>query len=999
MDVMVSHRPPNTDNKPVSRAAQFYAAFVREIYEEPQAEVEATVEPEETAPTAPSTDIEAEQHPPRHQPSIKPTESADPHPMREVDMPKRLIIKPLASKTAEKNEVAPEPSHETAEDAPPPRPITRSFASFLQTVQPLLPESDELIHELDDFEDVSPVDLETISPPITPSQPQKAARPLSPKSDTVSASRLDTADPFGMLAPITNSNALSIYSAVPQPPAVKAKQLKAAQDKLAQLPTDSVPPIGPLPAGSRVPLEPNPLFMGRDDELCAIAETIKTGRPVVISQMDTTVKNERAQLSSDYGGVGKTQLASEFAHRYGHYFSGGVFWLNFANPSDIPAEIIAIGSSLASTIQPDFRNLLLEEQLRLVLSAWQSELPRLLIFDDCPDPALLKRWLPPQGGCHVLVTSRETYWPEPSAAEPLYLKSLERADSINLLKFYRPDHLASEQDTSDLAAAVGDLPLALRLVGNFLMTYRNDYSTGTYLKQLKRFKLDTHPQLNHLAEQYSETHHDFYVMRALAMSLDQFDGEDPTDVIAQNLLTRAAFFAPGVPIPKELLLGTLKYDAEQPDTKQRILGRLKGFLGTNSPDLMPRAQDALAKLVMLGLLETATDGALYLHPFLGQCLRDMTTDSDPKMAVQHAISMNIERLKQSGSPTALLAWQPHLRAIETFMAEDESGLPVGLPGPFGQHLVDSRSSSWERIYYERALAINEQLMGENHPDVAQSLDNLGVFSGYHADHLSSQFYFERALAIRLAEVGENHPDTARSFNNYGALLATKGEYERAKEHHEKALEIRRAVRGQRHPEVAQSLNNLGEVAYQQRELQQAQHHFEDALLICQQTIGHYHPETARILNNLAAALEAQEAYPKAAEAYQRALLIFKTVIGPHHTDVATVLNNLASLSELEGKFEEAKNYGEEALAIRQVNLGDKHPDTATSLHNLAVLHYRLESYDRAKRHMQQAIAIREAVLLPGHPHTQASLEDLAHIESRTHTRRNQFGGQRLRSAN
>lgn len=39
--------------------------------------------------------------------------------------------------------------------------------------------------------------------------------------------------------------------------------------------------------------------------------------------------------------------------------------------------------------------------MKLVLGAWQSPLPRLLIFDNCEDEALLAQWRPPTGGAHV----------------------------------------------------------------------------------------------------------------------------------------------------------------------------------------------------------------------------------------------------------------------------------------------------------------------------------------------------------------------------------------------------------------------------------------------------------------------------------------------------------------------------------------------------------------------------------------------------------------------
>ncbi|NJN54880.1 MAG: ATP-binding protein [Anaerolineae bacterium] len=80
------------------------------------------------------------------------------------------------------------------------------------------------------------------------------------------------------------------------------------------------------------------------------------------------------------GGIGKTQLAVEFAHRYGRYFPGGVFWLNFADAQTMPAQVARCGRLEHLNLRPGFVQLSLEQQVRLVQQAWQEPIPRLLIL-------------------------------------------------------------------------------------------------------------------------------------------------------------------------------------------------------------------------------------------------------------------------------------------------------------------------------------------------------------------------------------------------------------------------------------------------------------------------------------------------------------------------------------------------------------------------------------------------------------------------------------------
>jgi hypothetical protein len=193
---------------------------------------------------------------------------------------------------------------------------------------------------------------------------------------------------------------------------------------LQRIPTEEIPAPGPLPDGSRVPYRPNPLFVGREAELRRIARAMRqSGGAVAIGQVATT----------GIGGMGKTQLASEFAHRYGRYFAGGVFWLNCGTPEAMATEVALCGGMDGLALWPPYAAPPLEEQVALVRRAWSSPLPRLLIFDNCEDEEVLEQWRPPSGGCRVLITSRRGHWSEVLGVDDFTLDTLARSESIDLL--------------------------------------------------------------------------------------------------------------------------------------------------------------------------------------------------------------------------------------------------------------------------------------------------------------------------------------------------------------------------------------------------------------------------------------------------------------------------------------------------------------------------------------------------------------------------------------
>ncbi len=831
---------------------------------------------------------------------------------------------------------------------------------------------------------LAPLDLS--GPNMTQDRPPrpKSDRPILTivrKSPELASKQAVMVDKFGQIQ-IDQDNALAIniYTTVPSAPPIDLTLLDQAKQKLATLPTDTIPKTAPLPQNSRMVLKPNPFFLGRNDEFFALAKALKAGKTVVISQVDTSIIGNRPKVTSEFGGIGKTQLASEFVHRYGQYFLGGVFWLNFAEPASIPVEIVASGGPLTAQLRADFRNLLLEEQMRLVLSMWRSPLPRLLIFDNCEDQALLNHWLPPKGGARVLVTSRQAYWQESANLQVLRLDVFHRRESTALLRQYRPDPLVSETDLENIAAQLGDLPLALHLAGSFLVQDRQDNSVADYLAQLRRANSSKSQ-----ADVSLPTHHDRYIWRAFFLNYNQLNTDDPVDILAQVILFRAAYFASGSSIPRDLLLATLNYGSSK--RGHDFWGKLRGLLNTSdlsdpSSNLLRQAKEAIVRLVELGLLESVADSALWLHPLLSSLIRQMSPSQEAQAAVKNALLEISELLKQAGSPVALLTWQPHIYAMSELLQQyDEQAQTTGLPADaFSYHLVTSNDYSWERLYYERALAISEEMFGENHPYTAQSLDNLGTLLSFQGDDFGGRFCFERALAIRLAALGENDPETAKSFNNLGALLDTQGDYAGAKRYYEQAIAIRERILGEQHADTAQSLNNWGELLYKQEQPNAAKSYLERALAINENILGKNHPDTARVLNNLGAVLESQANYADARSVYEQAFIIFRTVLGKENVDTATALNNLATLLVTMNNYKEARVYYEEALSIRSSVFGDKHPETAASLHNLAILSFYEGKRDEATDLMSQALKIRELAFGPRHPLTESSSDGLATIK-------------------
>jgi CHAT domain-containing protein/Tfp pilus assembly protein PilF len=153
--------------------------------------------------------------------------------------------------------------------------------------------------------------------------------------------------------------------------------------------------------------------------------------------------------------------------------------------------------------------------------------------------------------------------------------------------------------------------------------------------------------------------------------------------------------------------------------------------------------------------------------------------------------------------------------------------------------------------HKRALAIQEAALGNTHPDVATSLNNLGSLYSVWGLYDRAEPLYRRALAIRETALGNTHPDVATSLNNLASLYLDQGLYDRAEPLYRRALAIREATFGSIHPLVADSLNSLASLYFDQGLHDRAEPLYRRALAVRKDALGNTHPDVAVSLNNLA----------------------------------------------------------------------------------------------------------------------------------------------------
>lgn len=741
-----------------------------------------------------------------------------------------------------------------------------------------------------------------------------------------------------------------------QPIVVDLEVLREAEQTLDELPLYNVPlPAPPSRDSVLPPMIPNPLFVGREEELKAIAANIKNSGSATASWVQTVAV-------TGLGGIGKTQLASEFAHRYGRYFRGGVYWLNLSDVASAGEEIAACGGAGAMRLRPDFDLLSLEEQVREVKSAWQSELPRLLVFDNCDDGNSLLACRPVTGGCRVLVTSRGGLGDPALGVISLALEVLSREDSVELLRKHCRDMSVEDSDLDAVAEELGDLPLALDLAGRFLYRYRYAVTPSEYLEELRSPELLDHPSLRQV-EGFSPTDHEMDIGRTFVVSYERLNGSDQTDQLAIALLARAAHFAPEEQIPRGLLLSAVDSSEESPSTLQR--------------------EDALRRLADLGLLTTSETGLLRMHRLVAAFARREIDDGDAQTDVERAISKAAVNIAIQGQPVKLTTLMPHLRHASNAVGdrEDQSAGRVIFALGISHYKLASYDES--RPLMERAVKITTQLRGPRHWITLRQRSDLGVVIKSQGDFDGAVRVYQGVLEDQKAELDERHQDVASTLLNIGAVRREQGVHYEVLPRYRESLCIREEVLAETGPEdpersqllrdVAESLNNIGAAYMDLGRHREASPNLERALRIYETNLDEVHHERyANTSMTLGSALRAQKDYRLARIHLKKALDIHKEVMEEENEEITRNLMNLGALlveqveregslsvSERQEALGSALVYLEEALTVSKKLHSEDHPTTGGVLRALASVAYAEARHEDEVSYRERAEAIRQ----------------------------------------
>jgi tetratricopeptide (TPR) repeat protein len=642
------------------------------------------------------------------------------------------------------------------------------------------------------------------------------------------------------------------------------------------------------------------MFKGREAELAALHRALD----------DIPAKSLKAQALHGLGGVGKTRLAVEYAHRHADEHSALIF-LSAETPERLESGLSALsGPEMFDLPEKEAK----EDTVKIPAAlGWLDRHPGwLMILDNVDDEASLKAvqaLLARLSGGKVIITGRLSAYP--AGVKKLELGVLDPdAAAAFLLERTEGGRVAAADDTQQarrLADELGGLALGLEQAGAYIAAERIGFARYLALWRESREKI-----VGWFDRELMSYAHDAGLAATWATSIAKLTSD------ARSLLERLAFLAPE-PIPDSLLdiaVGDEELDA------YAARGRLFAY------SLISRAG-------------SAGEPAFSVHRLVQDFTRRGMSADRRRAALEIALLWVDEAF--TGHPADVRSWKvldpllPH--ALVLAALGDAEGLPTSsyLMARLGS-LLDAKANypEAERLK-RRALLVGQQTLQADDPEVAARANNLAALLTRISRYDEAESLYRRALSINEAHHGSGHPEVATDLNNLGHLLHLTGRTEEAETLFRRALAIDEISLGADHPNVAVDLNNLGSALRRMKRFEEAEALLRRALAIDEEKLGPGHPHVAIRLGNIGRVLSDLNRRAEAEPFFHRALAIDEASYGPDHPHVGRRLNNLAGHFQVTDRAAEAEPLYRRALAIMETSHGPDHPDTQSVRENLAAL--------------------------------------------------------------
>ncbi|REH36336.1 tetratricopeptide repeat protein [Kutzneria buriramensis] len=691
------------------------------------------------------------------------------------------------------------------------------------------------------------------------------------------------------------------------------------------------------------------------------------------------------------GGVGKSQLAIEYVYRHQADFE--VIWW-------VPAEHdVQIRNSLAELAQRMNVGVGVEPNVavQIVLDAlrggarWRIPSNWLLVFDNAESVLEVMPYLPTGGPGRILVTSRNLEWR--NQAHGLEVDVFMREESRQLLQRRGPE--LTDKDADQLAAALGDLPLAIEQAAAWRAV--TGMPAGEYLQLLEE-------KQDELLNVSQPTDYPSSVGMAWNLSLERLADRNPT---ALRILQVAAVLAPE---PISLSLFTIGRSVSiSPDLDRGLRDRLRLNEAirdinryslarvdhrTNSIQIHRLVRSALQRQMTEDEYRTLRHGA---HLLLAASDPNMPGESDqrvryaelfPHVTASNAIECDDPAVRDLIHNIAVyLFWLGDHRAALEFSHRvyDIRRAELGEDDP-----ETLRIGRWLGLmlrlngHHQRAAALDDtvveisrRVLGVDHEGTIEALNSVAGDLRMRGEFTSALELSRSVHATAMRALGPDEPVTLDSAHSLGVSLRLAGEFAEALELDTATLRQMIETYGADHAKSLITQIGMALDSWELGDCLRAGGSFEDVVARSASVHGERHPLTSQATRLLAEMRRRIGDRAGAVEAAEQAVDSLSWSYGESHPEVIAAKLCLSIAQRHASNLDAAQRVGDEAVARYRDQLGDTHPHSLTAMVNQAVL-LRLNGDPAAARDVSEAgvAGLRDRVGAE-HPSTLAAAINLA----------------------
>jgi tetratricopeptide (TPR) repeat protein len=494
-----------------------------------------------------------------------------------------------------------------------------------------------------------------------------------------------------------------------------------------------------------VPYRRNPFFTGREGLLQRLYDCLTTTKVTALTQ---------PQVISGLGGIGKTQIAVEYAYRHRDEYHD-IIWVNAATRETIMSSFLELAETLKLPEKQE------QDQSKVVaaMQRWfRAHNHWFLIFDNADDLTLAEAYLPASENGHLLLTTRQQS--PGTLAEGIDIDTMDKDEGTLLIlrraKLLAPDaplaHAKPEDRTqAELIVAVMDgLPLALDQAAAYIEETR--CALTAFLQAYQDAQADLLRRRGRTSKE-----HPLPVATTWNLSFERVQQANPS---AADLLDVCAFLAPDA-IPEDMLIaGASELGPHLAALKDHPL----------------QWNEAIATLLDFSLIRrTREQHSLSLHRLVQEVLRMEMDEPTRKTWAERCVrAMNeafphvdfttwsqCERYLVHALQGAALIREYALQGQEATRLLHQTALYLHARAQYAQ----------AEALYQDALRIEQKALPPEHPETASTMHELASLYQAQGRYSEAEPLFQRALAIFEKTLGSDHPTTRIARTSYEQLLA------------------------------------------------------------------------------------------------------------------------------------------------------------------------------------------------------------------------------------